>query len=436
MKKLFFYVVLIFLLSFSFSVSAHQPRLVYTQVGDIKVESPDVSQAFYDELKGEPRNYLIDLVSDQELYINLLVPAEANGKGRYSAKVFAISGVDKLDEIALIDGASFDWQPFYEEFGRDWYVKGPELTRQVPAGKYKVEVYSSDNLGKYAVAIGKKESYGIKDLLNIYWQLPLLKLTFFKTSVLEFFLTPFGIGGIGVIGALLILWALIYFIVGVIKKSIKNNQAKTLLLASSFPQMADEILKLLQKPAYDVTVAFITTASKPQENLDYMQNDLYIMRDELRFNVEEIDIEGKTEMQVMSLLELKDIIFVEGGNAFYLLNAMHACNFEKVIRKLLKQGIVYIGVSAGSMVAGKSVETSLWKNPEKNTFGVKNLRGLNLVPCDIFVHYQPEHAEVINKQMPNPKKRARNLRILTDGQALLVQGNEIDLIGDGEAIVV
>ena len=62
------------------------------------------------------------------------------------------------------------------------------------------------------------------------------------------------------------------------------------------------------------------------------------------FNVEEIDIEGKTEAEVMKLLELKDIIFVEGGNTFYLLKAMRECNFEKVIRKLLKEGKVYIGV--------------------------------------------------------------------------------------------
>ena len=64
------------------------------------------------------------------------------------------------------------------------------------------------------------------------------------------------------------------------------------------------------------------------------------------------------------------------------------------------------------------------------------MKGLNLVPFDIFVHYQPEHAEIIKQQIKNPKKRARQLRILTDEQAILVQGKEIDLIGQGEAVVV
>jgi len=52
------------------------------------------------------------------------------------------------------------------------------------------------------------------------------------------------------------------------------------------------------------------------------------------------------------------------------------------------------------------------------------------------VHYQPEHAEIIEQQMPNPKKRAKKLRILTDEQAILVQGKEENLIGDGEAIII
>ena len=267
-----------------------------------------------------------------------------------------------------------------------------------------------------------------------------IKLAFFKTPVMQFFLTPFGIGGIGAVGALLIILALTYYLIGLVREAIKHNEAKTLLLTSGGMQMKDEIVKLLQKPAYDVTVAFIATASKPEENLDYVVRDLQMMREELRFNVQEIDIEGKTENELLKLLELKDIIFVEGGNTFYLLKVMRECNFEKVIRKLLKRGKVYIGVSAGSMVAGKTITTSVWRGEargiDRNKIGLKNLKGLNLVPFDIFVHYKPEYDEIIRKKMPNPRKRAKKLRIITDEQAILVQGKEVDLIGDGEAIVL
>ena len=412
-------------------VLAHQPRLIYTQTGDIQITNPQISQAFYDELKGGPRDYFIDSATNFELYINILVPGHANREGRYSINVFNNNG----DKIYSIDGGSGDWKEFWEPFGRDWYIKGPELTQQVSAGKYKIEVYSGDNLGKYVLAVGQKESFDTQSVLNVYWQIPLLKVTFFKTSVLQFFLTPFGIGGVSAIGALLILLAIIYWLIGLVKTAIKHSQAKTLLLTSGgMPQMKDEIIKLLQKPAYDITVTFITTASNPEENKDYIQNDLIIMRDELGFNVEEFDIEGKKESEVMKVLELDDIIYVAGGNTFYLLKAMRKCNFGKIIRKLLKQGKVYIGVSAGSIVAGRTIKIALWEN-DKNMVKLKNLKGLNLVPFDIFVHYQPEHAEIIKKKMPWKWQR-KKLKILTDDQAILVQGKEVSLIGDGEAVII
>lgn len=428
------------------------PNLIYFQKGDVQISNPETSQAFYDNLKGTPRDYFIDFpsqgepASGWELYLNISVPDPANKTGRYSADVSDSQG----NTLYTLDGSSIDWQQYYDSSVRDYFLKGPELDEKFPAGKYKIEVYSlghsttgeandlsaqAGNTGEYVLNVGKNESHNIQALLNIYWQLPLLKATFLKTSVLQFFLTPFGIAGIGVLGVVLIFLAFIYYLIGLIRRVIKHNQAKTLLLTSNGMQMKSDIIKLLEKPAYDVTVAFISTASKPVDNIEYLQRDWTVMKEELGFNIEEVDIEGKTESQVMKLLEFKDIIFVEGGNTFYLLKAMRACNFEKIIRKLLKNGTVYIGASAGSMVAGRTIKTANWKNGDKNIVKLKNLKGLNLVPFDIFVHYLPEHAEIIRKNTPWKRQREK-LKILTDDQAILVQGKEIDLIGEGEAVII
>ena len=412
------------------------PNLVYLHTGNININNPENYQSFFDNLKGSPRDYFINSDKDFELDINLMAPEVVNRFGVYSADIFDNSGKN----IYSLNGSSATWQESYDSFIRDYFMKGPELSQQLPAGKYKIEVYSANNQGEYVLGVGKKNNvYSTQTIMNIYWELPMLKMTFTKTSVLQFFLTSYGIGLIGAVGGLLILLALINYFIGLIKAFIKHNEAKTLLLASSFPEMIDEIIKLLQKPSYDVEVAFITTASKPEEDLDYLQKDLEIMKG-VGFNVEQIDIEGKSEGQLMKLLELKDIIFVEGGNTYYLLKAINECKFEKVLRKLLKSGKVYIGVSAGSMVAGKTIMTSVWRGEvngkNKNRVKLKKLKGMNLVPFDIFVHYETKYAEIIKRKMKNPKKRFKKLRILTDGQALLVQGKEIDLIGDGEAVII
>ncbi|OGZ79434.1 MAG: hypothetical protein A2358_00535 [Candidatus Staskawiczbacteria bacterium RIFOXYB1_FULL_37_44] len=430
MKKYVFVIFFSLFLFISGNAFAHAPDLVYLRAGDVQINNPEISQAFYDELKGQLKNYFINSDKSFELYINLLVPEAENPNGKYSAKIF--QGEEQIFEL---DGNSAEWKEYYENFGRDYYLRGPELDKRLPAGNYKIEVYSKDNLGKYVLVIGKKEIFTWQNILNTFWQLPLLKLQFFKTDVLQFFLTPFGIAGVGAIGGLLIFIAIIYWLVGAIKTFIKHNQAKTLLLTSAGMQMKNEIIKLLQKPAYDITVAFISTAHKirKEQDPDYSNEDLHIMRDEMGFNVQEVDIDGKKESEVMELLKLKDIIFVAGGNTFYLLNAMRKCNFERVIRKLLKEGKVYIGASAGSIVAGKTIKTAA--GFDENLVRLKNLKGLNLVPFDIFVHYQPEHAELIKQKIKSDRKR-KKLKILTDEQAILVQGREVSLIGEGEAIVI
>ena len=376
-----------------------------------------MSQAFYDELKGSARDYFIDSNKDFQLYLNILVPASVNITGKYSATV-----LDNQGKILFsLDGESFSWKEYFEPFGRDYYMKGPELDQNLPAGKYKIEVYSKDNQGKYVLAVGKTEAFDFMSVLNVYWELPLLKVQYFKTSVMEFFLTPFGIGLIGFVGAILIILAVINYLIWLVKSIIRHNMAKTLLLTSGgMVAMKKEIVKLLQKPAYDVTVAFISTAAKPQENIDYVKRDWTIMKDELGFNVEEVDIDGKKEAEVMRLLEIKDIIFVEGGNTSYLINSMRACNFERVIKKLLKEGKVYIGVSAGSIVAGPTIKTAGWDG-EVSIGKSKNLKGLNLVPFDVFVHYEPENAEIIKQKIPNSQKRAKKLKIIIFISLLLME---------------
>jgi len=427
MKKLFLFLIILVLSGMAVSASAHMPELIYNQQGDIQINNPENSQAFYDELTGNPRNYFIASDKDFSLYINLLVPEIANPDGRYQANIY--SGGNLLYSI----NASI-WTEYYEEYGRDYYLKGPELEKAVPAGEYKVEVFSRDNLGKYVLVVGKKEVFPLPGALNIFWQIPLLKIEFFKTSVLEFFFTPFGIAGIGIVFGVIIILAILNYFAALIAEKLKNRGARTILLTSAGMQMKDEIIKLLQKPAYDVTIGFVTTAYKfkSEENPDYVAEDLRIMH-ELGFNVEEIDIEGKNQNQLMELFENKDIIFVEGGNTFYLLNQIRKTGFEKVIRKLLKMGRVYVGSSAGSIVAGRTIETAEWYGDE-NFVKLRNLKGMNLVPFNIFVHYTPEYAEIIKKKIKNPRKRSKVLKILTDEQAILIQGHERILIGKGEAI--
>lgn len=205
-----------------------------------------------------------------------------------------------------------------------------------------------------------------------------------------------------------------------------------ILLTSAGMDVKEEILKILPKPANQIKIAHIITASKSEKNLSYLEKENRIMK-ELGFDVENIDIEGKNENELRTLLKNKDIIYVQGGNTFYLLKHVKASGFDKVVKELVKKGTIYIGVSAGSYIACPTIEMANWKHSDRNTVGLTDLTGLNLVPFLLSVHYKPEYAQVLKQEIFNAKY---SVKILTDKQAILVENGKAEVVGEGEEIEI
>lgn len=180
-KKMLFVMMLVMAMAFSpFSAQAHQPRT--TGQGDghqddpIIVPEPDVSKAYYKELAGEPEYYSISSDVAFALYINILVPdIPSEREHRFSVEVTDAKG----GRIALLDGTTGEWKQFYEPFGGDNYLMGPEYRANVSAGQYTLKVFSADNDGKYALAVGEKEAFPPAEILNALLLVPQIKQSFF-----------------------------------------------------------------------------------------------------------------------------------------------------------------------------------------------------------------------------------------------------------------
>jgi hypothetical protein len=172
------------------SALAHQPVIVGQET--LTIEKPEISRAFYHELNGQPRSYFLQADQTFDLYLNLLVPRNTNAAGRYSARVSRLAD-DQQVPLADLKAESVVWQEFYEPFGGDTYLKGPEFRQTVPPGRYEIEVYSNDNRGKYVLAVGEKEFFGPKEIASVYTEVPKLKGGFFGDNPLTFLVTPFGL---------------------------------------------------------------------------------------------------------------------------------------------------------------------------------------------------------------------------------------------------
>ncbi|TMS41668.1 MAG: hypothetical protein FGO69_07260 [Methanobacterium sp.] len=184
----------VFLLASISIASAHQPRLVIgdnaTMGNPIVILNPEVSQAFYGELQGLPNYYKITSDKPFKFYINLLVPASPGIPPDFiSAEILDSSGT----VLMTINGQNSTWEPYFEEFGGDNYLKGPDARANLTAGTYYIKVYNSANMGKYSIAVGEIESFPIDESLKALVTIPLLKEQFFGKPVTTLFLEFLGI---------------------------------------------------------------------------------------------------------------------------------------------------------------------------------------------------------------------------------------------------
>lgn len=206
---------------------------------------------------------------------------------------------------------------------------------------------------------------------------------------------------------------------------------KTLLLLSSGRFLNNDLSKYIGKSLKDLKIAHVINASKGKgvSDLSYLDRAREVFR---RNNCyfEDLDLDGKNEDELRDILKKFDGVFVNGGNVFYLLKSIRESGFDKVIKDLLPQGLIYIGASAGSYVACPTVEMALWKHHDKyDHYGLTDLTGMNLVPFLMRVHYIPEFHDLLKEKTGNSNYLTR---ILTDEQAILVKDNEISFLGGEE----
>jgi len=206
---IFFTVIVFFVAFFLFKpvfIFAHQPRITKDLI--TSVPNPEISKVYYAKLEGDSQMYRIDKDQPFDLYVNLLVP-DIEGQTK---NVYAIIIKDnKMNEpLVFLDGAHFEWKKFFEPFGVDSYLKGPEYKMKVDAGRYDIYVWSQNNDSKYSLAIGEKEAFNMGEIVNAINLIPEIKKSFFDESPISFILSIFGIVYILVIFVLAFIVGFIY----------------------------------------------------------------------------------------------------------------------------------------------------------------------------------------------------------------------------------
>ncbi len=124
-----------------------------------------------------------------------------------------------------------------------------------------------------------------------------------------------------------------------------------------------------------------------------------------------------------SALDEIDALYVASGSTFGLLDALRANNARQAIVDRVRAGLPYIGASAGSIVAGPSIEPASLMDDPADAPGLEDYEGLRLIPSVVIPHADgqlpPYPAELIQRTLEQ-FGADHELIPLRDDQALIV----------------
>ena len=145
----------------------------------------------------------------------------------------------------------------------------------------------------------------------------------------------------------------------------------------------------------------------------------------------ELTIADTNLVELERELVAADGVYVAGGEAFALLCSLKTSGADGVLIKAIRNGLPYVGTSAGSVITGPSIEPMKIMDDPSVAPDLTEYDALGLVPQVVVPHAQgtagPYTIEIISKTVERYGKDW-NLLLLRDGQALLVDDDGYHLV--------
>lgn len=203
-----------------------------------------------------------------------------------------------------------------------------------------------------------------------------------------------------------------------------NN--RKLLLASSFLCIMPE-LKKIRKKLQGKTAVFIATASYVESY--GIANRLMIHRlKTLGMHWKMIDVGKEPQAQLVSAISKADLIYVCGGNTFYLMQQLKASGADRLIVEQVARGIPYVAESAGSVIAAHNISYIATMDSIDRAPNLTSMQGLGLIQYAIVPHVQSHMLGTSAQQIIEERSTSQTLLPLHNDQALIVDGHTMHIV--------
>lgn len=199
------------------------------------------------------------------------------------------------------------------------------------------------------------------------------------------------------------------------------------ILLVSLLHSAAHLLKRVDPELKKKTVTYIPTACNKEKLKFIYKLRIWSIRS-IGWEVDELDIATASYEVIKAKLEKNDVIFVAGGNTFYLMQEMKRTGADKLIINEVKKGKFYVGESAGAIVAGPNIEYASLMDSKQTAPDLSDYSGLGLVDFYVVVHAHSLSLNKAVKAIINTYSSILDLRVIRNNQAIFVNDKNIELL--------
>ncbi|MDF0480187.1 Type 1 glutamine amidotransferase-like domain-containing protein [Vagococcus sp. PNs007] len=170
-------------------------------------------------------------------------------------------------------------------------------------------------------------------------------------------------------------------------------------LVSSLVAVIEKLEREFGESLVGKTMTFIPTAGKVEEIKSYIEEAFNVFKSK-GMEVTVLDISLSSFEECQTTIEQNDLIYVSGGNTFYLLEELRDKGVDKVLTDEITKGKTYIGESAGAIILSPTIDYIEKMDDKTKAPHLKSSQGLNVVNFSPLPHvghkYLGEYASDIS----------------------------------------
>ena len=200
-----------------------------------------------------------------------------------------------------------------------------------------------------------------------------------------------------------------------------------MILTSSLYESIELVKKFLDKNTESKKILFIPTAANVEEYKKYIHLTQKAFED-FGYEVENFDVSIFSEEIVKEKLSEAKTVFISGGNTFYLLQELKRKNLTSYLKERIENGLIYIGESAGSVIAAPDIEYASIVDDKTLATELDDYAGLNLVDFYIVPHFEEEPFVESSRNTVELYKDKLDLKLINNKEAILVENNNFTII--------